>query len=77
MQQSPIGLVLQDYITIISVWTWLFWGGCPNAKLLHSLEVLDCRAVRIIYNLPRDVPTDEVYRNWNWITITFYYKIIN
>ena len=77
MQKSPIGLVLQDYITIISVWTWLFWGRCPNAKLLHSLEVLDCRAVRIIYNLPRDVPTDEVYRNWNWITITFYYKIIN
>ena len=63
MQKSTIGLVLQDDITIIFVWTWLFWGGCPNADLVHSLEVLDCRAARIIYNLPRDVPADEVYRN--------------
>ena len=69
MQKSAIGLVLQDNITIIFVWTWLFWGGCPNADLVHSLEVLDCRAARIIYNLPRDVPTDEVYRNLNWNTL--------
>ena len=24
------------------------WGGCPNADLLHSLEVLHCRAAGII-----------------------------
>ena len=77
MQKSVIGLVLQDNITIIFVWTWLFWGGCPNADLLHSLQVLDCRVARIIYNLPRGVPTDEVYRNLNWNTLTLYYKIIN
>ena len=63
VQKSTIGLVLQDNITIMFVWTWLFWGGCPNADFVHSLEVPDCRAARIIYNLPRDVPTDEVYRN--------------
>ena len=68
-QKSTIGLVLQDNITIIFVWTWLFWGGCPNADLVHLLEVLNCRAARIIYNLPRDVPTDEVYRNLNWNTL--------
>ena len=67
MQKRPIGLVLQDNITIISVWTWLFLGNCPSADLLHPLEVLHCRAARIIYNLPRDVPTDEVYRHSNWI----------
>ena len=77
MQKRPIGLVLQDNITIIFVWTWLFWGGCPNADLLHSLEVLDCRVARIIYNLPRGVPTDEVYRNLNWNNLILYYKIIN
>ena len=33
------------------------WGGCPNADLLHSLEVLHRRAARIIYNLLRDMPT--------------------
>ena len=77
VQKRPIGLVLQDNITIIFVWTWLFWGGCPNADLLHSLQVLDCRVARIIYNLPRGVPTGEVYRNLNWNTLTLYYKIIN
>ena len=44
-------------------------GVCPNADLAHSLEVLDCRAARIIYNLPRNVPTDEVYRILNWNTL--------
>ena len=51
------------------------WGGCPNAELLHSLEVLHRRAARIIYNLPRDMPTEEVYRHSNWNTLTLYYKL--
>ena len=53
------------------------WGGCPNADLLHSLKVLHGRIARIIYNLPRNVPPDEVYRHLNWNTLTFNYKIIN
>ena len=51
------------------------WGGCPNAELLHSLEVLHRRAARIIYNLPRDMPTEEVYRHSNWNTLTLYHKL--
>ena len=51
------------------------WGGCPNAELLHSLEVLHRRAARIIYNSPRDMPTLEVYRHSNWNTLTLYYKL--
>ena len=51
------------------------WGGCPNAELLHSLEVLHRRAARIIYNLPQDMPTEEVYRHSNWNTLTLYYKL--
>ena len=51
------------------------WGGCPNTDLLHYLETLHRRAARIIYNLPRDMPTDEVYRHSNWNTLTFYYKL--
>ena len=37
------------------------WDGGPNGDLrdLHSPKVIDCRAARIIYHLPRDVPTDE------------------
>ena len=49
------------------------WGGCPD--LLQSLEILHRRAARIIYNLPRDMPTDEVYRHSNWNTLTFNYKL--
>ena len=51
------------------------WGGCPNAELPHSLEVLHRRAARIIYNLPRDMPTEEVCRHSNWNTLTLYYKL--
>ena len=51
------------------------WGGCPNTDLLHSPETLQRRAARIIYDLPRDMPTDEVYRYSNWNTLTFYYKL--
>ena len=66
MQKSTIGLVLQDNIIVISVWTWLFWGGCPNADLLHSLEVLHCRVARIIYNLPR--PSRAIQRQVDPLT---------
>ena len=41
------------------------WGGCPSTDLLQSLELLHRRAARIIYNLPHDTPTDEVYRHSN------------
>ena len=51
------------------------WGSCPNAELLHSLEVLHRRAARITYNLPRDMPTEEVCRHSNWNTLTLYYKL--
>ena len=36
------------------------WGGCPNGST---------------YNLPRDMPTAEVYRHSNWNTLTLYYKL--
>ena len=29
---------------------------------------------RVIYNLPRDMPTDEVCRHSKWNTLAFYYK---
>ena len=62
-QKRPIGLVLQDNVSIC------------NADLLHSLEVFHRRAARIIYKLPRDMPTDEVYRHSNWNTLTLHYKL--
>ena len=53
----------------------VIWGGCPNADLLHSLEVLHRWAARIMNNLPRDMLTEEVYRHSNWNTLTLYYKL--
>ena len=47
---------------------WPFGMDALNADVVHSLDVLHHRAARIIYNLPRDVPTEEVYRHSNWNT---------
>ena len=43
--------------------------------VLYSLEIPHQRAARVIYNLPRDMSTDEVYRHSNWNTLTVYYKL--
>ena len=60
-KKRPIGLILQDNIILPSVLYGLVtWGGCPIADLQHSLEVPHLRAARILYNLPRDMPTEKV-----------------
>ena len=51
------------------------WGGCVNAEQLNSLEVLYCRAARVIYNLPRDMPSAEVYQYTKWSTLNYLYKL--
>ena len=51
------------------------WGGCVNAEQLNSLEVLHCRAARVIYNLPRDMPSAEVYQYTKWSTLNYLYKL--
>ena len=50
------------------------WGGCPDTGLLHCVETLHRRAARIIYNLPPDMPTDEIYRHWDELE---HFSIIN
>ena len=60
-KKRPIGLILQDNIILPSVLYGLVtWGGCPIADLQHFLEVPHLRAARILYNLPRDMPTEKV-----------------
>ena len=51
------------------------WGGCVNAEQLNSLELLHCRAARVIYNLPRDMPSTEVYHYTKWSTLNYLYKL--
>ena len=52
----------------------VIWGSCSNTDLLQSLELLPWRAARIIYNLPHETPSDEVYQHSNWNTLIFFYK---
>ena len=51
------------------------WGGCINIEQLNSLEKLHRRAVRIIYNLPRDMPSADVYRHSKWNNLSYLYKL--
>ena len=59
-QKRPIGLVLKIILPSV-LYGLIAWGGCPNTDLLHSMEILHRRTATIIYNLPRDMPTDEVH----------------
>ena len=51
------------------------WGGCANAEQLNSLESLHRRAARMIYNLPYNMPSVNVYRHSNWSTLSHMYKL--
>ena len=53
----------------------VLWGACCNSNLRDSVEILHCRASRIIFNLPRDMPSIEVLAYDRWPTIFLYYKI--
>ena len=53
----------------------VLWAACCNSNLRDSIERLHCRASRIIFNLPRDMPSKEVLAYDRWPTIFLYYKI--
>ena len=53
----------------------ILWGSCTNSDLLCSIEKLHCRAARIIFNLPKDMPSFTVIQQHHWSTIEFFYKI--
>ena len=51
------------------------WGGCGNAEQLNSLEVLHCRAAKVIYNFPLEMPSAEIYQYTKWSTLNYLYKL--
>ena len=53
----------------------VLWGACCNSNLLNSIERIRCIASRIIFNLPRDMPSNEVLAYDRWPTIFVYYKL--
>ena len=53
----------------------VLWGSCGNSDLFKSIERLHCRAARIIYNLPKDMASEDVLRHVQWPTFLMYYKL--
>ena len=73
-RKAPLDVYFKKILPSV-LYGLVVWGGCPNTDLLRSLEVLHRTAARVIYNLPYDMPTEEVYRHSNWNTLTLYYKL--
>ena len=53
------------------------WGSCTNKNEFNSLESIHCRAARVtcIYNLPRDMPSEDVRKTANWVSLFDTYKV--
>ena len=51
------------------------WGCWTNKNEFNSLESIHCRAVRVIYNLPRDIPSEDVRKTANWDSLFDTYKV--
>ena len=50
-------------------------GSCANSDVFKLIEKLHCRAARIIYNLPKDMASEDVLRHVQWPTFFMYYKL--
>ena len=51
------------------------WGGSSNKDGFKSLESFHCRAARIIFNKPRDMPSVDVPSEAKWDSPFFIYKM--
>ena len=50
------------------------WGGVNQTELFKTLERQHCRAARIIFGFPSDMPTVNVLATVKWNTLTYMYK---
>jgi len=70
----PIEVLEQFYFTIIfpSVcYALIIRGRCANFDLFQSLERIRSRAVNIIFNLPKNMPSIEAINHAGWPTLFF------
>ena len=42
------------------------FGGVVQIKMNLTLESINCRAARVIYNLPHDMASEDVRKTANW-----------
>ena len=74
----PKGELKDFYFKVIlpSVkYTLVLWRSCCNSDILDSIERLHCWAARIIFNFPKDMPTNDVLKYVQWSTFSLYYKL--
>ena len=73
----PRHVLLKFYCSVIlpSVkYGIILWGSCTNSDLVNSVNSLHCRAARIIFNLPRHMPSTEVLTYAQRQSISLHYK---
>ena len=51
------------------------WGCCTNKNEFNSLKSIHCRTARVIYNLPRDMPSEDIRKNAYWDSLFDTYKV--
>ena len=75
---SPRNSLLDLYLKVILssvTYALPIWGCCTNKNEFNSLEPIHCRAARVIYNLPRDMPSEDVRKTANWDFLFDTYKV--
>ena len=69
-------LVLYFKVILLSVTYALpIWGCCTNKNEFNSLKSTHCRAAKVIYNLPRDMPSGDIRKTANWGSLFDTYKV--
>ena len=74
----PTDVLLKFYFSVIlpSIkYGLILWGSCCNSNLINSIERLHCRAARIVFNLPKDMPSVDVLKINKWRTLKLDYKL--
>ena len=75
---SPRNSLLDLYLKVILssvTYALPIWGCCTNKNEFNSLEPIHWRAARVIYNLPRDMPSEDVRKTANWDFLFDTYKV--
>ena len=74
----PRNSLLDLYFKVIlpsATYALPIWGCWTNKNEFNSLESIHCRAARVIYNLPRDMPSEDVRITANWDSLFDTYKV--
>ena len=62
------------YVNVIHpsiTYTMPVWGGVNQTELFKTLERQHCRAARIIFGFPPEMPTVDILATVKWNTLTY------